>query len=118
MDEMIEHGTADAAMLNRSAGFLLNPFDLPGVAILVSSGAVSPASGARPRWAPASASRCAAWPTCCWPEAAPADCCTAQEVALRRRAPLAYNVRRGKYTDRTPTSFAIRIPCKKCPRPL
>lgn len=38
MDEMIKHGTADAAMLNRSAGFLLNPFDLPGVAILVSSG--------------------------------------------------------------------------------
>lgn len=38
MDEMMRHGLATAAMLNSSAGFLLNPFDLPGVAILVSSG--------------------------------------------------------------------------------
>lgn len=37
MDEMIRQGAADAAMLNRSAGFLLNPFDLPGVAILISA---------------------------------------------------------------------------------
>ncbi len=38
MAEMMRHGAADAAMLNRSAGFLINPFDLPGVAILISSG--------------------------------------------------------------------------------
>jgi spore maturation protein SpmB len=37
MDEMIRHGTANAAMVNRSAGLLLNPFDLPGVAILISA---------------------------------------------------------------------------------
>ncbi len=34
---MIRHGTANAAMVNRSAGLLLNPFDLPGVAILISA---------------------------------------------------------------------------------
>lgn len=39
MDEMIRHGTATAEMINRSAGFLLNPFDLPGVAILISASA-------------------------------------------------------------------------------
>ena len=37
MDEMIRHGTANAAMVNHSAGLLLNPFDLPGVAILISA---------------------------------------------------------------------------------
>ncbi|MDQ2989078.1 MAG: nucleoside recognition family protein [Pseudomonadota bacterium] len=37
MDEMIRHGTANAAMVNRSAGLLLNPFDLPGVTILISA---------------------------------------------------------------------------------
>ena len=37
MADMLREGTADAAMINRSAGLLLNPFDLPGVAILVSA---------------------------------------------------------------------------------
>lgn len=38
MDEMLRQGTATPAALNRSAGFLLNPFDLPGVAVLISAG--------------------------------------------------------------------------------
>lgn len=37
IDEMMRQGTATVAMLNHSAGFLLNPFDLPGVAILISA---------------------------------------------------------------------------------
>jgi len=38
MAEMMRSGAANAATLNASAGLLLNPFDLPGVAILMSSG--------------------------------------------------------------------------------
>lgn len=37
MADMLRDGSADAGMLNRSAGLLLNPFDLPGVAILLSA---------------------------------------------------------------------------------
>jgi len=37
MDEMMRDGTATVAMLNRSAGFLVHPFDLPGVAVLISA---------------------------------------------------------------------------------
>lgn len=38
MDEMVRHGQASAAMLNRSAGFMIHPLDLPGVAVLISAG--------------------------------------------------------------------------------
>ncbi len=37
MDEMMRDGSATVAMLNRSAGFLVHPFDLPGVAVLISA---------------------------------------------------------------------------------
>lgn len=37
-DEMLRSGHASAAMVNRSAGFLISPLDLPGVAILISAG--------------------------------------------------------------------------------
>lgn len=37
-DEMLRSGQANAAMVNRSAGFLISPMDLPGVAILISAG--------------------------------------------------------------------------------
>ena len=37
MADMLRDGSADVGMLNRSAGLLLNPFDLPGVAILLSA---------------------------------------------------------------------------------
>ncbi len=38
MDEMLRHGQTTVATLNRSAGFLVHPLDLPGVAVLVSAG--------------------------------------------------------------------------------
>jgi spore maturation protein SpmB len=38
MDEMLRQGRATVAMLNSSAGFLIHPFDIPGVAVLISSG--------------------------------------------------------------------------------
>lgn len=38
MDEMLRSGQATAAMLNRSAGFLVHPFDMAGVAVLISAG--------------------------------------------------------------------------------
>lgn len=38
MDEMLRAGTATVAMLNRNAGFLIHPLDIPGVAVLISSG--------------------------------------------------------------------------------
>ena len=38
MDEMLRHGQATVAMLNRSAGFMVHPLDLPGVAVLMSAG--------------------------------------------------------------------------------
>jgi spore maturation protein SpmB len=37
MAEMMRDGTATVAMLNHSAGFLVHPFDLPGVAVLISA---------------------------------------------------------------------------------
>ncbi|MBL8446978.1 MAG: nucleoside recognition family protein [Zoogloeaceae bacterium] len=37
-DEMIRAGHATAAMINRSAGFLISPLDVPGVAVLISAG--------------------------------------------------------------------------------
>lgn len=37
-DEMLRAGHASAAMLNHSAGFLISPLDLPGVAVLISAG--------------------------------------------------------------------------------
>jgi spore maturation protein SpmB len=38
MDEMLRHGQASAALLNHSAGLLINPLDIPGVAVLISAG--------------------------------------------------------------------------------
>ena len=38
MDEMLRHGQATVASMNRSAGFLVHPLDLPGVAVLISAG--------------------------------------------------------------------------------
>lgn len=38
MDEMLREGTASVGMLNRSAGFLIHPLDVPGVAVLISAG--------------------------------------------------------------------------------
>lgn len=37
-DEMLRAGQANATMVNRSAGFLISPLDLPGVAVLISAG--------------------------------------------------------------------------------
>ena len=39
MSEMAKHGEISAAAVNSSAGFLLHPLDVPGVAILMSAGA-------------------------------------------------------------------------------
>ncbi|THF64400.1 nucleoside recognition family protein [Pseudothauera rhizosphaerae] len=38
MDEMLREGTLSAAALNASAGFLIHPLDVAGVAILISAG--------------------------------------------------------------------------------
>lgn len=38
MDEMFRHGQATAAAFNKAAGFMINPLDLPGVAILITAG--------------------------------------------------------------------------------
>ncbi|MDS4041723.1 MAG: nucleoside recognition domain-containing protein [Candidatus Competibacter sp.] len=38
VDELLRQGSFTTALLNQSAGFLINPLDLPGVAILVSAG--------------------------------------------------------------------------------
>ena len=38
MDEMMRQGQATVATLNGSAGFLIHPLDIPGVAVLVSAG--------------------------------------------------------------------------------
>lgn len=38
LDELLRQGQFTVALLNHSAGFLINPLDLPGVAILVSAG--------------------------------------------------------------------------------
>lgn len=38
MDEMRRAGQVSVELLNASAGFLLSPFDLPGVAVLISAG--------------------------------------------------------------------------------
>lgn len=38
MDEMLRHGQTTAAHLNRIAGFLVHPLDMPGVAVLISAG--------------------------------------------------------------------------------
>lgn len=38
MDEMRRAGQVSAELLNASAGFLISPFDLPGVAVLISAG--------------------------------------------------------------------------------
>ena len=38
MDEMRKAGQISAELLNASAGFLISPFDLPGVAVLISAG--------------------------------------------------------------------------------
>jgi spore maturation protein SpmB len=38
MDEMLRAGSTSVAALNRAAGFLLHPFDVAGVAVLISAG--------------------------------------------------------------------------------
>lgn len=38
MDEMLRHGQATATMINASAGFMIHPLDVPGVAVLISAG--------------------------------------------------------------------------------
>lgn len=38
MDEMRRAGQISAELLNASAGFLISPFDLPGIAVLISAG--------------------------------------------------------------------------------
>ncbi len=38
MDEMRRSGQISAELLNASAGFLIHPFDIPGVAVLISAG--------------------------------------------------------------------------------
>lgn len=38
MDEMRRSGQASAELLNASAGWLIHPFDIPGVAVLISAG--------------------------------------------------------------------------------
>lgn len=38
VDEQVRHGVMPAALLNASAGFLIHPMDIPGVAILMSAG--------------------------------------------------------------------------------
>ncbi|HOB63132.1 MAG TPA: nucleoside recognition domain-containing protein [Candidatus Competibacteraceae bacterium] len=38
VDELLRQGHFTTALLNQSAGFLINPLDLPGIAVLVSAG--------------------------------------------------------------------------------
>lgn len=38
IDEMLRKGQASALLLNHSAGFLIHPLDIPGVAVLISAG--------------------------------------------------------------------------------
>lgn len=38
MDEMFRQGQATAAAFNKAAGFMINPLDLPGIAILITAG--------------------------------------------------------------------------------
>ena len=38
MDEMLRKGQVSDLLLNRSAGFLIHPLDIPGVAVLISAG--------------------------------------------------------------------------------
>ena len=38
MDELFRQGQAGVAAFNRAAGFLINPFDVAGVAVLISAG--------------------------------------------------------------------------------
>ena len=38
MAEMLRAGTASVELLNQSAGFLIQPLDIPGVAILIAAG--------------------------------------------------------------------------------
>lgn len=38
MDDLRRSGQVSVELLNASAGFLISPFDLPGVAVLISAG--------------------------------------------------------------------------------
>jgi hypothetical protein len=38
MDEMLRKGQVGALLLNQSAGFLIHPLDIPGIAVLISAG--------------------------------------------------------------------------------
>jgi len=54
VDEMRRAGQMSAGLLNASAGFLVNPFDIPGVAVLISAGRRVAAV-----WKPAALGACA-----------------------------------------------------------
>jgi hypothetical protein len=68
MDDMRRAGQVSVELLNASAGFLISPFDLPGVAVLISAGRRVAASGNRRQSVPVSASCCAPWAMPCSPE--------------------------------------------------
>jgi spore maturation protein SpmB len=38
MDEMLRAGSASVTTLNQNAGLLIHPFDVPGIAVLISAG--------------------------------------------------------------------------------
>ena len=53
MDEMLRKGQASALLLNQSAGLLIHPLDIPGIAVLISAG--SRVAGV---WRPAALGAC------------------------------------------------------------
>lgn len=54
IDDMHRNGQASVAFINASAGFLISPFDIPGVAVLISAGRRVAAV-----WKPAALGACA-----------------------------------------------------------
>jgi hypothetical protein len=54
VDEMRRAGQMSVELLNASAGFLIHPFDIPGVAVLISAGKRVAAM-----WVPAALGACA-----------------------------------------------------------
>lgn len=53
MDEMLRKGQVSALLLNQSAGFMIHPLDIPGIAVLISAG--SRVAGV---WRPAALGAC------------------------------------------------------------
>jgi hypothetical protein len=65
MDDMRRAGQVSVELLNASAGFLISPFDLPGVAVLISAGRrVAAVGNPRPS--------VPVWASCCAPGPCPA----------------------------------------------